>query len=292
MNQPDPAGVVWIDGEAVPTRLARIDAGGPALLGGVGLFETLAVREGAVLDLDEHLDRLARGATRLGIEIPAREAWVKPLLGAATEPAGGAGWVKLVLTGSGQTIVFSGVSDPRREGRPCTAVILKWRRNPFGPLSGVKSLGYAENLVALKRAQRRGADEGLWLSPRGHLAEGCTSNLFVVRHGRLFTPALSEGILPGVVRQKVIQAARRLGMQVHEGKLRVRKLLEAGEAFLTSSLRGVAALVQVDGRPVGRGVSGPCTVRLSGEVAKLRIPSPGGGKVFPVGTPRNDGERA
>lgn len=292
MNLPDPDGVVWIDGEPMPARQAGAGTGDPTLLGGWGLFETFAVRGGAVLDLGEHLSRLAVGAATLGFKAPAPEQLEAALFAAVEAPNHEHGWVKLVLAGSGRTIVFSGSSDPEREGRPCTAVILRWRRNRYDPLASVKSTSYAENLFALREARIRGADEGLWLGPRGHLAEGCASNLFVVRRGRLFTPALSEGILPGVVRGKTIEAARRLGVAVHDGKLRRRRLNEADEAFLTSSLRGVAPLVQIDGRRLAGGEPGPLTRRISREVEALRIGSRGGDRVSPGRAPRDGSRRS
>ena len=68
-------------------------------------------------------------------------------------------------------------------------------------------------------ARSKGADEGLWLNTRGHLAEGCTSNVFLAERRRLFTPAVRDGVLPGVVRGLVLKSARDLGFVIHEGKI-------------------------------------------------------------------------
>ena len=119
-------------------------------------------------------------------------------------------------------------------------------------------------------ARERGADEGIWLNTRGHLAEGCSSNLFVVQGRKLFTPREGEGILPGVLRAIVLRASRGLGIATHEGKVRLHRLQHAREAFLTSSLQGVRPLVQFQGRPVGPGRPGPITLRIAAEVVRIR----------------------
>jgi branched-subunit amino acid aminotransferase/4-amino-4-deoxychorismate lyase len=254
----------------VPVDEARLPIDDPAAQAGLGLFETIALRDGRLLELELHLDRMLAGAARLGLDAPTKDALRAGALDAAGAGAPACGWLKIVLTGGGRSFVFRGSMDAGEEGRSASAVLLPWRRNAKDPLDGLKTLNYAGNLVGLDFARRRGADEGLWLNTRGHLAEGCTSNLFVMRGGRLFTPGLREGILPGVVRGLAIAAARRLGCPVHEGKLRLPRLARANEAFLTSSLRGVRPLVRFQGRPVGKGRPGMWTGRIAEEVARAR----------------------
>jgi branched-subunit amino acid aminotransferase/4-amino-4-deoxychorismate lyase len=154
-------------------------------------------------------------------------------------------------------------------------VLLPWRRHRRDPLAGLKTLSYAANARGLEEARRRGADEGLWLNDRGHLVEGCASNLFVVRHARLYTPSPADGILAGVVREIVLDVARSVGLVVHEGRLRLRRLERADEAFLTSSVRGVRPLVALGGSPVGPGRPGPWTRRIREEVGRRRVAAPG-----------------
>jgi branched-subunit amino acid aminotransferase/4-amino-4-deoxychorismate lyase len=278
----------WVDGRRLAAGEAGLPIDDPVVQSGLGLFETLAIRDGRVLEIELHLDRLFEGVARLGLGDPSRDAVRATALEAAGEGAPSCGWLKIILTGGGRSLIFRGAMDPAEEGRSATAVILPWRRNPDDPLSGLKTLNYAGNRLGLELARRHGADEGLWLNTRGHLAEGCTSNLFVVRGGKLFTPGLREGILPGVVRGLAITAARRLGVPVHEGKLRLPRLGGATEAFLTSSLRGVRPLVAVRGRSVGTGRPGPLTGRIAAEVARVRqeprktaVEAPSGGGESP-----------
>jgi len=268
---PGPGARCWLDGAAVPVEELRIPLADPAVLAGLGLFETLAVRSGRALDLEAHLARLEAGCGRLEIAPPP--AALRPLLGEAVRAAecAACGWLKIIVTAGGRWIVACGPMDPADEGRPARAVVVPWRRNPADPLSGLKSLCYAANTVGLGFARRRGADEGLWLNTRGHVAEGCASNVFAVVGGRLRTPAPGEGILPGVVRSHALAAAGRLRLAAHEGRLRRERLARASEAFLTSSLRGVRPLVALDGRPIGDGRPGPVTRRIAGEVARARL---------------------
>ncbi len=102
------------------------------------------------------------------------------------------------------------------------------------------------------------------------MAEGCTTNVFVVERTKLFTPAPRDGILPGIVRGRVLEVARERGLILHEGKLRLQRLERAREAFLTSSLGEVRPLVRYQGRPVGNGQPGSLTRALAAEVRKRR----------------------
>jgi len=268
MRPPALGATGWIDGRLAPLSEVAIGVGDPAVQAGLGVFETIALRDGRLLELDQHLERMRESAHALRIPLPDNLAEGVEAVRALEHPA--FAWIKIVATRGGRCVVFAGEFDPAEYGRSVTAVIVPWRRNPDSPLSGVKSLNYADSVLVAEYAQAHGADEGLWLNTRGHLAEGSISNLFVVNGRRLFTPAVRDGVLPGVVRGLVLESARSLGFVIHEGKLRVPRLLRAREAFLTSSLRGVRPLVAVDGRPVGSGKPGPQTRFLAEHVAQVR----------------------
>lgn len=278
MSYPVPEGSVFVDGELLPVARMTLDLSDPGVQSGLGVFETIAVREGIPVDLDEHLARLARSASALAVPFPAAPILERQSTRIAEEVEGGFGWLKIVLIRSGRSAVFGGPMDRAEEGRPASAIVLPWSRSLDDPLVGVKSLNYAAFALGLEEARRRGADEGLWRNTRGHLVEGCSSNVFVVRGRKVFTPSASDGILAGVTRAKAIAAVRAMGLILHEGKVRMKRLDEADEIFLTSSLRAVRPLVRVDGRPVGRGEPGPVTREVAERVAALRrraeAPSP------------------
>lgn len=271
MRIPDRTSRIWLDGENVPLERATVTIDEPGLQAGMGLFETLAVRGGRALDLGLHLDRMQSGAGVLGIELPRRDRLVQTVEeGARQTSEMEFAWLKIMALRGGRWWVFTGAMDADEQGRTVSAIILPWRRDPRDPLVGIKSTCYAGYQLGLELARSRGADEGLWLNSRGHLAEGCTSNLFVVRHRSVFTPSLGEGILPGVTRALAIQAARELGLQVHETRVRLKRLRTADEAFLTSSLSALRPLASVNGRAVGRGVPGPIGHRIAVRLESLR----------------------
>jgi len=267
---PDPRAVGWLDGCRTSLAECGLQIDDPAFHVGLGLFETIAVRNGALLDLTAHLDRLRSSGRRIRIPLPPDDALGRVALEAGAAERASAGWLKIVCTRRGRWMVFSGAMDAADEGRSVSAVLLRWRRNPHDPLSGMKTLNHAASVVGLEQARRSDADEGVWLNTRGHLAEACTSNLFVVDRGKLFTPGVRDGILPGVVRGLVLRAARDCGIPCHEGKLRLPRLHRADEAFLTSSLCGLRPLVRFAGRAVGTGRPGAATRRLAARVDRLR----------------------
>lgn len=270
MKAPAPGSDALLDGLRVRAGQIVLSLDDPGVLAGIGLFETLALRRGRVLDLELHLERLANGCERLSVPLPPVGTLRRELLEIGGSRGEEHGWVKVICTRGGRRAVFAGPFPSQQVGRAVSAIVLPWRRNPADPLVGFKTLNYGASTLGLELARRRGADEGLWLNTRGHLAEACTANLFVVQGRRLFTPRPQDGILPGVVRGQVLEAARGLGFLVHAGKLRLPRLERASEAFLTSSVAGVRPLVKLDGRDVGRGVPGTATRRLAAEVERHR----------------------
>ncbi|ANM28619.1 hypothetical protein ABI59_01785 [Acidobacteria bacterium Mor1] len=270
MYAPGPQDRVWFNGRWMLGAEARLPLADPGLLAGYGLFETLAIEEDLVLDVDEHLVRLRRSAEALGIALPglellSRVAWMMPSALAVRQ-----GWVKILVTRGRNCVMFGG-QRPAAAPQPAHAVLLPWRRDSSDPLVNHKTLNYAGSIMGLEHARAQGADEGIWRNQRGHLTEACTANLFVLRHRRLYTASARDGILPGVTRGKVLQAARAAGLAVHEGKLRLERLQRADEAFLSSSLQGVRPLIKFQRGAIGSGSPGPWTRRLAEEVARLRM---------------------
>jgi branched-subunit amino acid aminotransferase/4-amino-4-deoxychorismate lyase len=271
MRLPSDDAPVWLNGEYLPASRAFLPLSDVAVQAGMGLFETVAVREGRLLDLVAHLTRLRDGAGRMRVPVPEEGALVPAMRKIAASVEGGCGWVKVIAGRTGTVAVFGGTMDPAEIGRPASAVLLRWRLSSRSPLAGLKSLNYAPYLLGAEEAARRGADEGIWCNARGHLAEGCTSNLVVVRQRKIFTPGPGDGMLPGTVRELALRAARELLYPVHEGKVRLKRLETADEAFLTSSLRDVRPLVRFQDRPVGNGRTGPVTRAIAERVDRLRI---------------------
>ena len=248
MRELDSSRPVWIDGERRDASDATLPIDDPALQSGLGLFETIATRGGAALDVAYHLERLAEGGQRLGaaaVDTSLMSTAIEEAAAVADEPAG---WLKLIWSESGRWLLFGGARDLAREGRPLRAKSLPWPHTAGGPLSGLKSLNYGAHELARRWAEAAGVDEALWLDARGRFVEGSWSNLFVVRRGSLFTASLRDGVLPGVMRRRLLEQAKEWGLNVHLGAIRPKRIRYADEVFVTSSLAGICPLVEIDGK--------------------------------------------
>jgi 4-amino-4-deoxychorismate lyase len=129
-------------------------------------------------------------------------------------------------------------------------------------LGGVKSTSYAVNMAATAEAKRRGADDAIFLAENEIVLEGPTTNIWWRNGQTLFTPSLETGILAGITREFVIEAASELGYQGAEGVYTRTELAVAEEAFTSSSVRELMPVVSLDGSPVGDGRPGPAAAAL------------------------------
>jgi len=136
------------------------------------------------------------------------------------------------------------------------------RNHPRALDPAIKSSNLLNNILAVREAQARGCDEPLLLNQEGYLAEGASTNVFVVMEGALLTPPLSAGILAGITREVVIELAAGLGVPCHQKPLHLDTLLGADEAFMTSTTREIVPVRQVDDALVGDGRPGPYTSRM------------------------------
>jgi branched-chain amino acid aminotransferase len=128
---------------------------------------------------------------------------------------------------------------------------------------------YVCNIMAKQEANRAGAGEALMLNSQGTIAECTGDNLFIVRGNELFTPHPSCGILKGITRDTAIEIAREMGMVIHETFLTPFDLFAADEAFLTGTAAQVIPMVSLDGKPIGCGKPGPCTMRIMARYAEI-----------------------
>jgi branched-chain amino acid aminotransferase len=140
------------------------------------------------------------------------------------------------------------------------------RRNEYSALSRVKALPYLDNLLALSEARAHGADEALLLNTRGTVACATVANVFVIRHGRLETPPVSDGALPGTMRALVLSLATQAGLAPVETSLDVNDLAGAEEVLLTNSVSRAMEANTCNGLPLG-GRAGATLARLRALVA-------------------------
>ena len=268
--------IVWVDGGRQPSDGAHISARDRGFTLADGVFETMRARNGKVFRLDRHLARLEGALRALAIPVPVElRNWVDAALHAAHQPEAS---VRLTVTRGVATggvaapsdpipTVVVTVAPPPAFGHAVyetglTAVVASGRRNELSATAGLKTLAYTDAVLAMIEARAAGADEVLFLDTAGHCSEASASNLFAVIDDRLATPPTTCGALPGITRAAVLDLAGSLGMPVDERPLELRELAAASEAFLTSSLRGIAPLVRVDGTAVAVGRPGPMTRQM------------------------------
>jgi len=268
------AGVLWVNGVITPAAEATVPALDRGLLYGDGVFETIRAYAAAPFRLRDHLERLADDCRALSIPLGMGSEDLRVAVVETLSHAGaGDTYVRLTVTrGVGglpseldqcrqATVMiharpFAGYpAELYRRGM--AAAVSTVRRNETSALCGVKSLNYLDNILAKAQAQQRGFAEALMLNGRGVVAEACAANLFVVRDGRLATPPVVDGCLPGITRGVVMELS-----QVDETSLLLQDVRQAEEAFLTNSLMEIMPLVSVDSDAVGDGHPGPITRQL------------------------------
>ncbi len=246
---------MWLDGRLVDAADARVSVLDHGLTVGDGVFETMRAYDGRAFAVGRHLERLAASAAGLRLRLPPAGV-VRGAIDSVLASNGIVdGVVRVTVTGgTGPMGSARGNAEPTvivvgadLVAWPPTAdvAVVPWPRNERGALSGLKSISYGENVVALAWARDRGADEALFANLAGDLCEGTSTNVFVALGGRLYTPPLSAGCLAGVTRQLVTEAC-----EVVERDLSLAELAGAEEAFLTSSTREVQPIRAVDASPL------------------------------------------
>jgi 4-amino-4-deoxychorismate lyase len=239
-----------------------VHADDEGFLRGRAAFETVRVYGGRPFRLDRHLQRLGESARRLGIPTPDADELQRMSTGALRS----AGVLDCVLRlyctpgreGDGQPAAFVLVASlpddlEQLRLRGLRLVSVELGIDPSWPLGGVKSTSYAANMVAVDRARAAGGDDALLLARGRIVLEGPTSNVWWRRDRTLFTPSLDTGILAGVTRGVLAEAAGGLGYELQEGAFPLVELIGADEVFMSSSVREVMPVAAVDGErvPVG-----------------------------------------
>jgi branched-chain amino acid aminotransferase len=280
---------VHVGGRICSPENAHISVFDRGFLYGDSVYETIATVGGRLFALEEHLDRLERSAARLALPLPPRRALAEAIAATVAEAGNAETRVRVMVTrGAGPldldpasagepTLVviaqpLTGPSAQMYDGGVAVAIVSVLRNLPGAIDPAVKSGNYLNNVLALQEARRRypGAHEAILCAAGGSVAEGASSNVFVVQGGVVITPALGVGILEGVTRGKVLALCREEGIPCQErDRVTPDELRAADEVFLTSAARAVLPVTTVDGRPVGKGTPGPVTRRLMASYDRL-----------------------
>ena len=236
----------------------------PAEFDASGVFETCRVRRAKILHLEEHLMRLRASLNTLEIT-----GWVESdVRSRLTQAAQGIidGYVRIaVRRGREPRIVVhrrEGLPYSKRQFREGISLRTVPTRWPAGESTWAQ-VKLSERLPSiLARMEAPEVSEVLRVGQHGYVTEGTVSNLFFVKEGGLITASSFLGILEGVTRSRVIRAAGKLKIPVHEIPFTRHDLFNAEEVFLTSALMSVLPVRQVDGRRIGAQIPGPITRHL------------------------------
>jgi branched-chain amino acid aminotransferase len=257
---------VYLNGKIVPSKEAVVSVFDHGFLYGDGIYETMRVYDGVVFKLDEHLGRLFRSASLIGLTIPFdtdhlkisvyetliantwRNAYVRLTVSRGRGPVG----LDPDLCSEPTFVIIA--QELKEYPRAfyengLTVTISETRRNLKEAINPrIKSLNFLNNILAKIEAKKSGAYEALMLNARGKLTEGTISNLFFLKDGIVCAPSLACGILDGITRGTVIELAGREGLNVKEGAFTKTDLYSAEEVFLTNTTMEVMPVSKVDDR--------------------------------------------
>ena len=282
---------VFVNGRISDAASATISVFDHGFLYGEGVYETLRTYRGDPFLFDRHLTRLRKSAGMMALPVPFSDAeclgHVRDTMTTHDASAATEKYIRILLTrGVGELSYRLDACE-----RPSVIIIVKtlelppesWftdgikvalvgvrRNHPQALNPMIKSNNLLNLALAMQEAYARGADEALMQNQAGELVECSQSNFFLVRDGRVLTPPLSAGLLPGITRQFVLELAAEIGIPSSEETLTPGDIPTASEAFLTGTTRDVTPIVAVDDRPIGSGRPGPVTTKLL-EAFRARI---------------------
>ena len=279
---------VHVNGALTPKSQARLSIYDHGFLYGDGAFEGIRVYSRNVFRLPAHLARLLRSVHSLGFQLDATQDELQTAI-VETVRANGldTGYIRMSVSRG----VGLGLDPAHLNSRP--TVIISTEQLRLYPLEmyergldvitastrvppsvcidpQIKSLGrYVNNITAKMEANRVGAGEALMLNMQGNVAEATGDNLFLVKDGELSTPPTSEGALPGITRQAVMDLAKEMGIPCRQSITTLYDVYNADEAFLTGTAAEVIPMISCDNRVIGDGKPGAMTARIIAAFRKI-----------------------
>lgn len=272
---------VYINGRLMPEAKAKIAVDDSSYLYGHGIFETLRAACGRILFLKDHLGRLQRNANLLGLKLPVSLRRLEAeLYRTLKKNRLQEAYLRLTLSqtsaGRPNLSVIAKPYTPYPRSfyeKGARLILVRSVRNDSGPIATIKTTDYLTKIIARKEIAKRNAVDGVLLNFKGNVTEGASSNVFIVKKRRIYTPPVSDGLLPGIRRQIAVKLARKLKIPIEEKTLHPPDLKNADEIFITSTLKGIMPIRTFEGKKVGKSSPGPITSRLMGDpdsVIKMR----------------------
>src|SRR5580658_405186 len=255
------------NGEIRDTSERFLSPGQTGLVNGWGVFSTLRIYDGVPFAWERHWPRMRHDATRMRIPMPldgatvaadiqrlieANSAWNAVLRLMVVRNRGGM-FEGPSVTNDFDVIGFTTNVPPW--GSAMKLGVIPNGRHAASEFTGAKILSWSENLTRYERAREQGLDEVVLLNERGEVSECTSANLFAVHGGRVATPPLSSGCLPGVTRAVLLEELRVPGLTVEERVLLPEDLESADEVFLASTTRELLPVVSIEGLRIHVGQS-------------------------------------
>lgn len=219
---------------------------------GYGVFETINVAQGKPVFFDDHIERFKQSALVMGLNLTSHpdQIWAD-CLKIIEKNEMNRGGLRVTLS---KGLKADNLLITARENhydrqmfeqglKICTSDAV---RNETSRLVTIKSNNYLENLLILNEAKARGFSEAIFYNTQGYLAEGCMTNLFLIKNGTVCTPARDCGLLAGIIRNRVIQLLKANLIPIEEGHFTKEQLMAADEVFITNSLMEIMPVNQVD----------------------------------------------
>ncbi|CAH9019781.1 branched-chain amino acid transaminase [Candidatus Nitrosacidococcus sp. I8] len=280
----DRDGVIWLDGNLVPWREAKVHVLTHTLHYGMGVFEGVRAYQTqlgtAIFRLKDHTDRLFRSAHILNIPIPYDKetlnkaqclvveknhldtAYIRPMCFYGSEGMGlRADNLKVhVVIAAWSWGSYLGAENMEKGIKVKTSSYARHYVNSM--MCKAKANGnYLNSMLALQEALSVGCDEALLLDTDGYVAEGSGENIFIIRDNIIYTPDLTSA-LDGITRDTVFHLAQELGISIREKRITRDEVYVADEAFFTGTAAEITPIRELDGRSIGLGSRGPITQRL------------------------------
>jgi len=281
---------IYINGKFYEKESAKISVFDHGLLYGDGVFEGIRSYNRRVFKLKEHIDRLFESAQSIMLSIPLTKIQLtKAVVGTIVANKLDDAYIRLVVTrGEGDLGL-----DPRKCCKDGTIIIIAdkialypqklyseglsivtvptVRNLPEALNPQIKSLNYLNNILAKIEATNAGCDEAIMLDSLGYVAECTGDNIFVVKHGHLYTPPQCMGTLRGITRDAILEIARRDKISAHEHVITRHEVYISDECFLTGTAAEIIPVVKVDGRVIGKGIPGKLTLALMKKFKQLTV---------------------
>lgn len=245
---------ISLNGKIMEKDIAKVSPLSEAFLYGYGLFETIKVVNGKLYFFKEHVRRIQKGCSVLNFEfIYDEDVIYGHCLDIIEKNELDNGAIRLSYSKDKNRYILlintrenNYTEESYKDGfKLCFAEI---KRNPYSPLVYLKSNNYLESILERQKAKEKGFDEAIFLNIYDNVCEGTVSNIFFVKDKRIFTPDVNCGILSGILRNKVIEKAQSLDLELDTGKYKKEHIVTANEIFMTNSLMDIMPVYSLGNR--------------------------------------------